>query len=628
MPTHRHLAPRDADRARRRQVAAVLAAVVLVVAIAVGLKGAGAAESEQGEAPGAPSPVVATSTTSADLPSPSASTTTSATKAAPSPKHTYRSTGRYRTVGARGPVRGSKGELVTYRIEVEEGAGVSPSGFARAVDATLRNPRGWTARGHWRFQRVATADADLTIRPATPDTVDEQCAAAGANTHGYTSCRVGQYVVLNPGPLARGGPAHQGPRALPALPRQPRGRSRARAGPRALPAQGQSGSRHGAADPLAARVHCQRPAAVGRRTDDQRTTRSLTGHGRSPVQGWSAWTRTTRARPRGASTSSGSGAPIRRVPSRPSGCAWTTTTRPSPPRPSPASSTTCRRTTGACADAVAGPRSRGRSWPGRRAGCWIWSPEGRTSRTASGEAAEAAFESLSTTPAIRLQWEQLPLASTGQQGELTESDVSLPVAVPVVDSLFDMPQLEPRVPRPSPHRGRNRETRRRRVTVEVTILDAAAVARGAKEAERNTVDLGPVPDGEAVGPAPEEAPGSPVDTIAGLIWATDGQHDLMEAGAFRIMEITSEVADKSSNRGVITWSSTVKLTHVERLRELASGTHPADGALIADDLEVARNHAADPYAPIRWVPGIAWRPLTVAVEHLPARPRRFRSDRG
>lgn len=244
------------------------------------------------------------------------------------------------------------------------------------------------------------------------------------------------------------------------------------------------------------------------------------------------------------------------------------------------------------------------------------------------EAAEAAFESLSTTPAIRLQWEQLPLASTGQQGELTESDVSLPVAVPVVDSLFDMPQLEPRVPRPSPHRGRNRETWRRRVTVEVTILDAAAVARGAKEAERNTVDLGPVPDGEAVGPAPEEAPGSPVDTIAGLIWATDGQHDLMEAGAFRIMEITSEVADKSSNRGVITWSSTVKLTHVERLRELASRTHPADGALIADDLEVAWNHAADPYAPIRWVPGIAWRPLTVAVEHLPARPRRFRSDRG
>ena len=178
-------------------MAAVLVAVVLVVAIAVGLKGARASESDQGEAPGAASPAVATSTTSADLPSPSASTTTSATKAAPSPKHTYRSTGRYRTVGARGPVRGSKGELVTYRIEVEEGAGVSPSGFARAVDGTLRNPRGWTARGHWRFQRVATADADLTIRLATPDTVDEQCAAAGANTHGYTSCRVGQYVLLN-----------------------------------------------------------------------------------------------------------------------------------------------------------------------------------------------------------------------------------------------------------------------------------------------------------------------------------------------------------------------------------------------------------------------------------------------
>ncbi|KRE35957.1 hypothetical protein ASG73_14905 [Janibacter sp. Soil728] len=207
MPSHRPLAPRDVDQARRRQVAAVLAVVVLIVAIAVGLKGARASESEQSTSPGPASPAGATSTTSTTPPSSTttsptrattSSTTTSPTRATPSSsKRTYRSTGRYRAVPTRSPVRGTKGELITYRIEVEQGARVSPRGFATAVDRTLRHPRGWTARGHWRFQRVTTTDADLTIRLATPDTVDKQCAAAGANTHGYTSCRAGQYVLLN-----------------------------------------------------------------------------------------------------------------------------------------------------------------------------------------------------------------------------------------------------------------------------------------------------------------------------------------------------------------------------------------------------------------------------------------------
>lgn len=110
------------------------------------------------------------------------------------------------------------------------------------------------------------------------------------------------------------------------------------------------------------------------------------------MRGWSAWTRTTCTRSRGASTSSGSGAPVRRVPSRPSGCAWTTTTRPSPPRPELAGATS------RVLDLVSG---------------------GEDVADGLQEAAEAAFESLSTTPAIRLQWEQLPIASTGQLGELT-----------------------------------------------------------------------------------------------------------------------------------------------------------------------------------------------------------------
>lgn len=168
----------------------------------------------------------------------------------------------------------------------------------------------------------------------------------------------------------------------------------------------------------------------------------------------------------------------------------------------------------------------------------------------------------------------------------------------------------------------------RTVTAEVTIIDVAAVEHAVKVAERNAVsiDLGRVPDEEDIGTAYEEAPGTSVDLVAGSIWATDGQHDLIETGAFRITEITSEVVDDSGTSGALSWSTTVTLTHVERLRELATRAHPADGAPIEDDLKVAWNHAADPYAPIRSMPGIEWQPLTVDVEHLPARPGRLRAQ--
>ena len=97
----------------------------------------------------------------------------------------------------RGEVRGTSGQLVTYRVQVEQGSGVSTRDFAQAVDRTLRHERGWTAGGHWRFQRIAKGEPSLNIRLATPDTVDELCGEAGADTQGYTSCRAGQDVLIN-----------------------------------------------------------------------------------------------------------------------------------------------------------------------------------------------------------------------------------------------------------------------------------------------------------------------------------------------------------------------------------------------------------------------------------------------
>nr|WP_281366079.1 DUF3152 domain-containing protein [Janibacter cremeus] len=109
----------------------------------------------------------------------------------------YRSTGEFEVAKGSDRIRGTSGRLMTYEVEVEKGSGVSTKAFAGAIDATLRNPRGWTAGGNWQFQRVPGGQSDLIIRLATPDSVDEQCAAAGANTRGYTSCRTGRYILIN-----------------------------------------------------------------------------------------------------------------------------------------------------------------------------------------------------------------------------------------------------------------------------------------------------------------------------------------------------------------------------------------------------------------------------------------------
>ena len=195
MPHTPPLAPTSPAQAKRRQWIAGAVALVVVATIALGLKAARGSEVD-------PAPTTAVATTEPTAPTSEPTTSTSSTTAAPSPttrtRPTYRSTGQYRSVVQDSPVRGrATGQLVTYRVEVEQGSGVSPRKFAQAVDTTLRHRRGWTAGGHWRFQRVTTGAPDVTIRVATPDTVDKHCEAAGASTRGYSSCRAGGYIMLN-----------------------------------------------------------------------------------------------------------------------------------------------------------------------------------------------------------------------------------------------------------------------------------------------------------------------------------------------------------------------------------------------------------------------------------------------
>jgi hypothetical protein len=104
--------------------------------------------------------------------------------------------GRFRTATGGSAVYGRAGTLLRYRVEVETDIWyLDIPGFADEVTQTLADPRGWTAGGQWRFQRVgADGYTDFTIYLVTPGTRDAMCHD---NPDGYTSCRYEDSVVLN-----------------------------------------------------------------------------------------------------------------------------------------------------------------------------------------------------------------------------------------------------------------------------------------------------------------------------------------------------------------------------------------------------------------------------------------------
>lgn len=166
-----------------------MGAAVGVITLALSVLGLASAEDPGQD----PVPAAASSSTTSSSPSSSAPSPTTARRTLPP----YTTTGTFSRFPSKGWVRGSTGQLITYRVEVEQGSGVTSRELARVIDRTLMHPRGWTAGGQWRFQRVEGGRSDLVIRLATPETVDERCGAAGADTDGYTSCRAGRLILLN-----------------------------------------------------------------------------------------------------------------------------------------------------------------------------------------------------------------------------------------------------------------------------------------------------------------------------------------------------------------------------------------------------------------------------------------------
>lgn len=156
-------------------------AVVALVAVAIALVSGGGGGSDGDEA--APSTSVGPSTTTAELPG---ATTT-----------TLVSTGRFqRDASAPGARVGEEDRVRTYRVEVEEGAGVPVEEFAAAVEAILSDPRGWTTADDVGLQRVTDPDeAELVVSLATPDIVDMLCYPLV--TEGHVSCAKEGRAVIN-----------------------------------------------------------------------------------------------------------------------------------------------------------------------------------------------------------------------------------------------------------------------------------------------------------------------------------------------------------------------------------------------------------------------------------------------
>lgn len=98
------------------------------------------------------------------------------------------------------------GRLVAYRVEVEKDLAIEVKDFAKAVDVTLADPRGWTKTGDYAFQR--TGEAPLRVVLATPSTTDRLCAPL--QTRGKVSCRNGNDVVINARRWVDGAPSYKG----------------------------------------------------------------------------------------------------------------------------------------------------------------------------------------------------------------------------------------------------------------------------------------------------------------------------------------------------------------------------------------------------------------------------------
>lgn len=120
----------------------------------------------------------------------------------------WRGAGTWAVAPGRSTLAGASGQLLRYRVAVEDGIeNVEVAQFAADVDNTLADPRSWTGTGQFRLQRVDAAHpADFVVYLATPRTRGKLCGSPDT----YTSCRNGDRVVLNVARWVNGASAFTG----------------------------------------------------------------------------------------------------------------------------------------------------------------------------------------------------------------------------------------------------------------------------------------------------------------------------------------------------------------------------------------------------------------------------------
>lgn len=137
------------------------------------------------------------------------------TELPPGGQYTQTGAGTYRQVGNALPRVGEgHDKTFTYVIEIEDGVNTAAYGgddaFVAAVDATLSDPKGWTADPAFAFQHVeGDENPDLRIQLTSLDTTHRMC---GNDIEMETSCFYsdGGRVLINESRWIRGAAPFEG----------------------------------------------------------------------------------------------------------------------------------------------------------------------------------------------------------------------------------------------------------------------------------------------------------------------------------------------------------------------------------------------------------------------------------
>jgi len=200
-------------------------------------------------------------------------------------------------------------------------------------------------------------------------------------------------------------------------------------------------------------------------------------------------------------------------------------------------------------------------------------------------------------------------------------------------ALFDLPTPQPQSAATDARtgQGRARETHARTVTADVTVQRIPVL----REAALRAYDDSPaIPIGDADDDRPDTREQIATDSSAALSWLLDPTQNLwplLEADAIHLLAVDIDIDQTTPTPCRARWTVTVKLRDVAAFRQVALATCPTDNVTAREEinrsLAAAWQHAADPYAPLRHIPGITFTPIEVTVEHLHARSGRQPHDR-